>query len=112
MSSDQERLASLEAHKESTGKAIDAIFNYMEEGRTWRGETTACLTRLVVNQEGMKEYQVKCDSDRKDISSRVTGIEMGESRQAGRSSVITAIMAASVSGIVAFMPDLIRWLHK
>ena len=100
MPTDQERLASLEAHKENTEKAIAAIFEYTKEGRVWREATTSTLATLVVNQVQMKEYQDTCNTERSDIKGRISKIELGESRQAGKASIINAIIAAVVSAIV------------
>jgi hypothetical protein len=102
MPSPEERFATLEADSRNTAKAIDAIFDYMREGRQWRDDTTRCLATLVTNHQRTAEYQVRCDNERDSIDKTVTllGTRMDNVEAFHKRQIKVAVWAGGIAGSV------------
>lgn len=104
MPSNEERLATLEATRHANEQFQRDVYSYMEKGSDYRDQTSRDITRLVVIQEAMTQYQVKCDADRVKIANdvanvdkRVTITEGYQKRQVKYASV--ACMLGGAAGI-------------
>jgi hypothetical protein len=81
MTGDRERIASLEANQRNTDKTVDAIFEYMKDGKEQREKMIAQLAVVVDNQIDMKLYQDRCDAERTAHDKRITEVEGFQKRQ-------------------------------
>jgi len=102
----EKRLATLEANIQNIGNVIIEVKTWMKTTSLENREILARLQRMETKQDAFKEYQQECDKERKDISDDVLQLKLDASRQAGKSSVWSAITATIISGFIAVLGAL------
>lgn len=113
----EERLATLEESKRIGEAVQDDLREYMKEGRDWREETTKCMSRMEVNQDNFRIYQIHCDTDRGDLVAKNTALDKRVADTEGfqkRQMKMGCIIAILASGIGVTSPKiaqkLVEWL--
>jgi translation initiation factor 1 (eIF-1/SUI1) len=96
MTGDRERIASLEANQANTTKTVDAIFEYMKNGKEQRERMIVQLAIIEGNQVDMKKYQDRCDAERTAHDKRITEVEGFQKRQ-----IRIAVLAGSFGSFLA-----------
>lgn len=102
----EKRLATLEANIQNIGNVIIEVKTWMKTTSLENREILARLQRMETKQDAFKEYQQECDKERKDTSDDVLQLKLDASRQAGKSSVWSAITATIISGFIAVLGAL------
>lgn len=116
MDDHEKRISTNEANIQNIGLVIIELKDYMKASASDRAANhTDIIQRLSIietKQDAFKEYQENCELDRKEIADRVLIIERDDSRQAGRSSIINAIISALVAGSVTIISAFYGSFHK
>ena len=76
----ERRISTVEAHMENLASSMDDIRDYVGKLFSETGDIKTGLALLVQNQEGMKEYQKRCDAERNDHEKRITATEGFQNR--------------------------------
>lgn len=99
----EKRISTNEANIQNFGLFIIESRDWMKTTSRENNEIISRLVRIETKQNEFKEYQEKCDQDREKLTDRVGVIERGESKQAGKASVINAIISACVAGGIGIL---------
>lgn len=87
----ERRLSTVEANYTTLTYSMNEMKGYLGKLFEQQGEMKTSLALIAQNQVGMKEYQTKCDSERKDHDTRIGNCESFQKRLAAYAAVITTI---------------------
>lgn len=91
-----ERLKGVETNVANIADGIEDIKQYLARSADQRVVMIEKLAVIDTKQNDMKEYQVRCDNDRKGLDKRVDNVEGFQSNQ----KKVVAAMAAGISFLV------------
>lgn len=103
--SHERRISTVEANYASLSNSMGKIEGYLGKLFDQTGDIKTGLALVVQNQADMKDYQIKCDSDRADMKTQLDNVTGFQAR--------TMKVASMVSGTVAFcLTAGIEWFRK
>lgn len=87
----ERRLSTVEANYGTLTESMRRMEGYMGDLFRQQGDIKTSIALVVQNQNGMKDYQDKCDEERSDHDKRITSCEGFQKRLTGYAAIITAV---------------------
>lgn len=106
MADHEKRISTNEANIQNIGLIIVEFKGWMKTTSKENNEIISRLVRMETKQDEFRAYQENCDKDRQKLIDRIGAIERDGSRQAGKASIINAIISACVAGGVAILTGI------
>jgi hypothetical protein len=92
MSEDHERrISTVEANYGTLAQSMSRMEGYLGQLFNQQSDIKTSIALVVQNQSGMKDYQVKCDSERTDHEKRLTSVEGFQGRLVKMAMVVTGV---------------------
>lgn len=87
----ERRISTVEANYTNLSESMARVEGYLGKLFDQQGDIKTSVALVIQNQDGMKDYQKKCDIDRQDYDKRITATEGFQTRLVKYALLVTGI---------------------